>query len=500
LVQIVHPELVRAWEERGTKSKSKAKLTSGSTTRRKTTKDTEGGTAKKGGPSTKAKANLKEKAKLLPTTLSGDELEVAPVSRSVTSRGSPPCEPPPKAVTKPQAVGRSSNGLKPKEKEKATVHAVTLSGSDTGVESRPLPPGSSESLPKPKPKPRPKAVPTTRPDSGPRTTEPPSHSRAKPPIHAAGPILERSLSPAPTPPPIPSGSKARPVASGAPKKKAGIPGVVHVPSPPRRTVIRTRPASDSSELEDVTFRTLLARPEKRPSSESDSDSETSAGGRPKSPRLSRVQTSPRAPKTSHPATTSRPVIAKPISPTRRPAPRPHSSSGHSEVEILGSPALARPPKHKAPEADTIVGRAEDSAGKVARKSGKQTSPRTSSASEGEKQTKAAGVKKAVAKPRAPSSSRPRAKAGPSSARASVLARAAEAVIEIASSSDDSFTILPPLTPKVPKVTTRLGPATDRITRPGELTRLDSRSTRTHKTPGPSKTGAADTSVIDLLSE
>ncbi|KAG8744779.1 hypothetical protein FRC10_009427 [Ceratobasidium sp. 414] len=479
LVQSVHPELVRAWEERGTKSKSKAKLTSGSTARRKAAKNTEGGTAKKGGPSAKTKTNLKEKARPLPTTLSGDEVEAAPASRSVTSRGSPPCEPPPKAVTKPQPASRSSNGLKSKEKEGASTHAVTLSGSDTEVESRPLLPGSSEPLPKPKPKP--KLIPATRLDSGSITTELPSYTRAKPPTHVAGSALERSPSPAPTIPPIPSGSKARPAASsaasGAPRKKAGIPGVVHVPSPPRRAVTRAGPASDSSELEDVSFRMLLARPEKRPASESDSDSEISAGGKPKSPRLGRVETSPRVPKTSGPTATRRPVVAKSTSPTRRPAPRSHSSSRQPEVEILDPPALVRPSKHKAHEPDTVESRAEDSTSKIARKSRKQASPRASSASEGENQTKAVGVRKTVAKPRAPSMSRLRAKAGPSSARAST----AEAVIDIASSSDDSFTMLPPL---APKVTVHLGPAIDRITRPGELTRLDSRWTRTRKTPGP----------------
>ncbi|KAG9080858.1 hypothetical protein FRC06_006063 [Ceratobasidium sp. 370] len=493
LVQVVHPELIRAWQERGTKSKSKAKLTSGSTTRRKTAKDREGGTAKKGGPSTKTKTSLKEKAKLLPTTLSGDEIEAAPGSRSVTSRGSPPCQPPPKAVAKPQAVSRSSNGLKTKDKEMASAHAVTLSGSDTEVESRPPLPGSSEPLPKPRP--RPKPIPAARPDSGSRMTELSSSTRAKPPTHVAASVPTRPSSPTPTIPPVPSGSKARPAArsaaSSAPKKKAGIPGVVHVPSPPRRTVTRVGPASDSSELDDVSFRTLLARPEKRPASESDSDSdsEISEGGRPKSPRLSYVQTSPSASKTSRPTTTCRPVVAKPTSPIRRPAPRPHFSSEHSEIEILDPPAPARPSKHKAAEPDAIESRAEDSTSKVARKSRKQTSPRASSASENEKQTKAVGIKKSVAKPRA--------KAGSSSARTSVLARAAEAVIDIASSSDDSFTILPSL---APKVAVRLGPATDRITRPGELTRLDSRSNRTHKPPGPSKTGAANTSVIDLISD
>ncbi|KAG8682397.1 hypothetical protein FRC09_016802, partial [Ceratobasidium sp. 395] len=181
LVQMVHPELIRAWEERGTKSKSKAKAT-GSTARRKNTKDTEGGTTKKGGTSTKTKAKLKEKEKAkLPTTLSGDEIEEAPIPRAVTSRGSPPCEPPPKAVAKPQPASRSSDGLRTEGKE-------TLSGSATEVESRPL----SVELSKPVPKPKPKSA--TCPDTGSRAAKPSSSTRAKPldPIRVSDSARERS--------------------------------------------------------------------------------------------------------------------------------------------------------------------------------------------------------------------------------------------------------------------------------------------------------------------
>ncbi|KAG9121380.1 hypothetical protein FRC07_002688 [Ceratobasidium sp. 392] len=515
LVQMVHPELVRAWEERGTKSKSRTKATSGSTARRKNTKDTEGGTAKRGGTSAKTKAKLKEKEKpKLPTTLSGDEIEEAPVSRSVTSRGSPPCEPPPKVAPKPQPVGRSSDSLPSKEKGKAEAHIVTLSGSETEVESRPASTGSSKPIPKTKP--------ITRPDSGSgsRTIKPPSSkpsssnlpsskvlssARAKPPapICIPDPARERSSSPAPLVSSKSGGSKAAP---SEPKRTTRVPGVVHVPSPPPRALTRAGPASDSSELEDVTFRTLLARPQKHFAQDSDSESESSVGGKPKSPRLSCVQTSPRASLGKKPAAISRataapkPTAIRPTTPTRRPTTRSQSASGSSEVEILDI-SLVRPSKHKAPRPDATE-RVEDTTSKISRKSRAQTSPRASSASEDEKQRKDIGAKKIGAKARVASTSRTQAKAGPGAVRTNVLLkRATDAVIDIASSSDDGITLPPPL---APKVSVQLGPASDRITRPGAMTRLDSGSSRSHsgrvKTPAPTKADAANASVIDLISD
>ncbi|QRV85302.1 XPG i-region domain-containing protein [Ceratobasidium sp. AG-Ba] len=511
LVEMVHPELIRAWEDRGTKSKSRPKAAAGSTARRKTPKDSEAGTGKKGGTSAKSKARTKEKEKVrvVPTTLSGDEIEDPPVAHPVTSRGSPPCEPPPKAVLKPRPVNRPSDELI--RKDKVTPRVVTLSGDETEVAVRPVA-SSSKIYSKPK---------SVRADSGSRTKALPSaRTRLTSPTPDPRPVIERLSSPPAAPErslspefahrsissrPLKSGPSA--ISNATRKPSSRIPGVVDVPSPPRRNPACAGPASDSSELEDVSFRALLARPKKHSVPEPDSDSEPSEVGKPKSPRHNRSHTSPRVSSGSEADKT----ITKPIRPPsnrksagpklsppiRRPTTRSQSSSG-SEIEILDSPP-ARPPKHKNPE--LVESRVADAPSKTPRKSHKQTSPRVSSASEGETEPKTSASKKPTFKPSVPvaSGSRTKTCSGLRKSNA-LLKRVVDTVIDLGSSSDDSFTILP--TVAVPKASARLGPATERLTRPGELARLRSASAnRSSSKSSMSGTGsAADTSVIDLLSD
>lgn len=496
LVQAVHPELVRTWEERGTKSKSRAKPAgSASTTRRKApgnnTKDKEGdGTAKKGGPSTKVKPKAKEKEKEkerprnVPTTLSGDEIEEEELPPPVVSLDPPIPKP-------PSAPGPVSH---------ATSSATKTSGSGT----------STLKAPRPKP-------PTST------TLETILERSSSPSL-----IPDRSSSPPLAPPAAPSRpAKSRstptPVLPPAPKKvPVRIPGVEDVPTPlPRRTVTRAGPASDSSELDDMSFRALLTRPEKRAAPEPDSDSESDTGRKSKSARRSRAQTSPRASSSSEvevvPAkkvvVSRKPSVTKPTVPSRRPSTRSQSSSGLSEIEILDSPAAVRPPKHKAPEADADVGRSADGTSKVRRRSREHISPHASSASEsdrgkgGPSRAPSKGTRKRVVVPAAgPSRPKPKPKAipGPKAGASSaptktVLARAAaaEAVIEIMSSSDDGGMILPP---SLTRASVQLGPATDRITQRKEMTRLDDVVAHIPEDRESSPIEIADTSLIDLISD
>ncbi|KDN37084.1 hypothetical protein RSAG8_10359, partial [Rhizoctonia solani AG-8 WAC10335] len=84
LVGIVHPDLVRAWETRGTKTKPRTKA-SGSTSRQRSKEDV--GTRKKVTSAAKSNSKaLKEQPRNIPATLSGDEVEepnppVNPIAR-----------------------------------------------------------------------------------------------------------------------------------------------------------------------------------------------------------------------------------------------------------------------------------------------------------------------------------------------------------------------------------------------------------------------------------
>lgn len=489
LVQAVHPELVRAWEERGTKSKSRAKPAgSVSTSRRKvpgtSAKDKEGdGTAKKGGPSTKAKSKGKEKekerARHVPTTLSGDEIEEEPPAPIA------PLDPP---VPKPPSASR------PASRTTSGTTKTSAGGSTTLKPSRPKP-STSTSL-----------------ETIPERSSSPSL------------IPDRSSSPALVPPPAPRRPAKRsttptPVLPPAPKKApVRIPGVVDVPSPPRRTTTRADPANDSSELEDMSFRALLTRPKKHAVPEPDSDSELDAGGKGKSSRQSRAQTSPRASSSSEvdvlptkkPVPTRKPSATKATDPSRRPSTRSHSSSGHSEIEILDSTVVIRPLKHKSPEPSTGIGRSAEGASKVRRRSHDHVSPRSASESEGgkrssDRRSKNTGMRVVVpttgaSRPRPKPKSATGSKIGTSSALTkAILSRAiaADTTLEIMSSSDDGGMILPS---SLTKVSVRLGAATDRITQRKELTRLDEIVTHISSDRESSPIEVANTSVIDLLSD
>ncbi|KAF8598071.1 hypothetical protein BDV93DRAFT_512787 [Ceratobasidium sp. AG-I] len=491
LVQAVHPELVRAWEERGTKSKSRAKPAgSASTSRRKapgtSAKDKEGdGTAKKGGPSTKAKAKAKEKEKErprhVPTTLSGDEIEEE--------------VPPPRIAPLDPPAPKPSSASRPASHTTSGTTKPSVSGSSTLKTSRPKP-STSKSL---ETIPERSSSPSLIPD---RSSSPP----LVPPPAPRRPI-KRATTPTPVLPPAPRRVPVR------------IPGVVDVPSPPRRAIARD-PANESSELEDMSFRALLTRPKKHTAPEPDSDSEGDAGGKGKSSRRSRAQPSPRASSSSEvdvlptkkPVVVRKPSATKAAVPSRRPSTRSQSSSGLSEVEILDTTVVVRPLKHKAPEPSTDIGRDAEGTGKVRRRSYDHVSPR-SSASENERgeggsdRARSKSTGKRVAVPAA-GPSRPRAKpkaatgsrAGTSSVPTkTVLARAAAAdtTIELMSSSDDGCMILPS---SLTEVSVRLDAATDRVTQRKEMTRLDDVAAYIPQDRESSPIEVANTSVIDLISD
>ncbi|QRV99372.1 hypothetical protein RhiJN_27391 [Ceratobasidium sp. AG-Ba] len=386
---------------RGTKSKSRPKAAAGSTARRKTPKDSEAGTGKKGGTSAKSKARTRKKRKRSPGRSS------CHFSRIASLRA------PTKAVLKPRPVNRPSDELI--RKDKVTPRVVTLSGDETEVAS-------------------------VRADSGSRTKALPSaRTRLTSPTPDPRPVIERLSSPPAAPErslspefahrsissrPLKSGPSA--ISNATRKPSSRIPGVVDVPSPPRRNPACAGPASDSSELEDVSFRALLARPKKH------------SGQNPT--------------QTRNPARSEAQISETQSPPIRRPTTRSQSSSG-SEIEILDSPP-ARPPKHKNPE--LVESRVADAPSKTPRKSHKQTSPRVSSASEGETEPKTSASKKPTFKPSVPvaSGSRTKTCSGLRKSNA-LLKRVVDTVIDLGSSSDDSFTILP--TVAVPKASARLGP-------------------------------------------
>ncbi|CAE6442612.1 unnamed protein product [Rhizoctonia solani] len=458
LVRMVHPELVRAWETRGTKTKSRTKV-NGSTSRKRS-KDDEPLTKKTASTSkakSKVKEALNEKPGNIPTSLSGDELE-GPVTSA-----------PPKRRTETIRIRSVSPGM---------------SGPPVVPKSRALPSKT----------PRSTFILNTIPERS-----------SSPTI-----LPERSLSPMlALPPPLPRPTKiksapTRMTTIASKDSNSRIPGVEHVPTP-RREKSGLPCANDSSELEDIDFRELFKRPNKHSAPELDSESEQDQVDSRNSPRDSSgseiefIESTPKQAKTGK---------SDAASSARRPTTLSRSSSGGSEVEILDcSHPRLRPGKHKSPPDDTAeclvtVPR------QVRRTSREHASPRASSASEGENPKPHVPAHQPSIKPRArlvPGPSRSNEKPGDSAgskiARKPTRADISERIIEI--SSDDSGVFLSTIAMAVkPAVRIRSIGSSARIARPGEAMRL-AKSPLVLNSAGSRSSSPlldADKSVLDLTSD
>ncbi|CAE6416976.1 unnamed protein product [Rhizoctonia solani] len=471
LVRMVHPDLVHAWETKGTKTKSRAK-TGGSTSRQRSKEDV--GTGKRATSTSKSKPKgkeaLKEKPRNLPTTLSGDEID------------------------EPAASAISATRLPPKTPPKRRPETIRVRSASPGMGR---PPASGATRPRP----------------------PPSKASRSNTLNI---IPERSSSPTMLPARSPSPMVTRPPHLSRPTKTKSaptrlidtaskgsisrIPGVEYVPTPPRREIIGQVIASDSSELEDIHFKDLLNRPGKHRVPELDSDSEKDIGAPSKLSRENRAHTSPRN------SSGSEVEIIK-LNPSRgetrkssgassahRPRTRSQSSSGGSEVEILNCSYLPlRPTKHKSPSIDDGAEHAVAAPRQVRRTSREHTSPRVSSASEGENPKAPVLPRKSTAKrPIRPVSESARSNGKSKDARRPSTADVSEGIIEI--SSDDGGALLPKAT-LAAKTLARPTGSTGRVTQPAIVTHsskaaLSMASSRSSSPP----LNTLDTSVIDLISD
>ncbi|KAB5591761.1 hypothetical protein CTheo_4793 [Ceratobasidium theobromae] len=475
LVQMVHPELVRVWEEKGTKTRSKLKP-SGSTAGRKG-KGVAG--SSKNGESTsrprpKGKEVLKEKTRNIPTTLSGDEIEDRPAAPvPSTSRSLPePLRPRPN-------LDRIRSGS---PERKAPAPKVTKSKAP--LNNNPRPTRTLGTIPE-------------------RSSSP---SR----------LLERSSSPVSMLAPVPrqltkTKSAPAPLVSTVPKAPVSrIPGVEHVPSPPRPAAFGLGPASDSSELEDISFRGLLKPSKKHSAPEPDSDSDTGQDQDElsKCSRRSPSHTSPRnSPGSKVQAGKSQAKNQPPKSvtpPARRPITRSRTSSDGSEVEVLDSSSISRPVKHMAPSAE-FSEHPETGPRRVRRTSREHLSPRAVSASENEIPN-ASALLQTITTKRAtrPTTARQKSATASGSKRLSksILPRVDDSVIQIASGSEDGGKFSPKI-PSTSRVLLRSDGPIDRAINPPCMTRLSKVAKDVTSSPTVDSSFEvldADASVIDLISD
>ncbi|CAE6506169.1 unnamed protein product [Rhizoctonia solani] len=487
LLRMVHPDLVRTWETRGTKTKSRMKP-GASTSRQRSKEDV--GTGKKAASTSKAKLKekpkekatlkektaLKEKPRNIPTTLSGDEIE------------------------EPDLPVASSTRL-PMVSPKRRAETIRMRSASPGV-SLP-PPAAVKSRPPPSKAPRPTSTLNTIPER--------SSSPTILPERSSSPVINH-------PPPLPRPSKttSAPTHLTTAVSKVStlrIPGVEYVPTPRRREKIGFNVASDSSELEDLSFGALLGRPKKHSAPEPDSESEKDQSGPTKSSRRNRAHTSPRnssgseveivEPEPNQGKARKRSVINS----ARRPTTRSQSSSGGSEVEVLDCSYLpSRPAKNKSPSADDATDLMEVAPRQVRRTSREHTLPRASSASEGENPRSHVPLRKLpVKRPARPvsESARSNGKTKDSNkskeTRRPTLADVSEGIIEI--SSDDGGVLLAKATTLVSKTVVRSTGSADRVTRPAAMTRLGKTATlMTGSRSSSPPVNAPDTSIIDLISD
>ncbi|CAE6472380.1 unnamed protein product [Rhizoctonia solani] len=470
LVSMVHPGLVRDWEAKKTKTKSRAKA-GGSTSRQRSKEDV--GTGKKVKSTTKSsskdKAALKEKPSNIPTTLSGDEVE-QPDQPTI----------PLKRQTNAIRVRSASPGMPRPPPVASSSRAPSGKGSRLALALNTIPERSSS--------------PTILP--------------------------ERSSSPVVThPPPLPRPTKTKsaptPLITGASKdsRRAGIPGVEYVPTPPRREKAERSVGNDSSELEDVNFGELLGRPKKHSVPEPDSESESDLGGPSKSSRRYHAHTSPRNSSGSEIEIIKlNPKQDKTRKPTsvansaRRPTTRSQSSSSGSEVEILDCSFLpSRPAKHKSPPMDDAAERVASAPRQVRRTSREHASPRASSTSEGENPKPHVPSRKPTAKwparsvsESARSSGKLKESIGSKGTPRLTSADISEGVIEI--SSDDGGPLLPE-TILASKTVARSTSSTARVAQIHAMTRPDkptASAAESRSSSPPLET--SDSSIIDLISD
>ncbi|KAJ1300599.1 hypothetical protein OPQ81_002253 [Rhizoctonia solani] len=476
LVRMVHPDLVRAWETRGTKTKSRTKAT-GSTSRRRNKEDVS--TGKRTVSTSKAKpretAALKEKPRNIPTSLSGDEMG-EPDPSLVSATNLPPTIPP-ERLPETIRMRSGSPGMSRPPPHLATKTRAPLSKAPRSTSTLNTIPERSSS-------------PTILPERTPSviTRSPPLSRPSKTKSVATHLITATRL-----------------VTTTSKDSSSRIPGVEYVPTP-QRGKIGHNIASDSSELEDLSFTQLLSRPKKHGAPEPDSESEEEAGPS-KSSRQNRAHTSPRNSSGSEveivkldpkQGTTRNPSAALSA---RRPTTRSQSSSGESEVEILSCSSLpARPAKNKFPSADNAAECTVAAPRQARRTSRDHTSPRTSSASEGESPKLHVPLRKPVVKrPVRPVSESSRSDGKLKNSAGSKESRkprseVSEGIIEI--SSDDGGALLAKAALASKPVGRSTG-STDRVTKPVAVIRLDKTAISVVESRS---SNAADTSIIDLISD
>ncbi|CAE6456961.1 unnamed protein product [Rhizoctonia solani] len=458
LVRMVHPDLVQVWETRGTKTKARSKA-GGSTSRQKSKEDV--GTGKRvtsaARSKTKDKTALKEKPRNLPTTLSGDEVEEPDPQANPTAR-----------LPKLNRIRSASPGMS-RRPPVARSGAPPSKGPRSNFALNTIPERSSS--------------PTILPERSP----PPVVTRPPP----SRPTKTRST-PTPLVTATPKGSTSR---------RPAIPGVEHVPTPPRCGKF-DNVGNESSELEDVNFKELLSRPKKHSVPESDSESEKDPGGPIKYSRRNRAHTSP------HNSSGSEIEIVK-LSPKQgktrkssvansaRPTTRSQSNSSGSGFEILDSSyLLSHPAKNKTPPLDDAAEHMATAPRQIRRTSHEHTSPRASSASEGEDHKPHVLPRRPTAKRLARTVSdlaRSNGKlimkdSGSKGARSPTPADISEGIIDI--SSDDGGSLL---LRTVSASKSMAGSAAS--TRPDKtvVSRAGSRSSS-------STLDVSDTSIIDLISD
>ncbi|KEP47481.1 flap endonuclease GEN-like protein [Rhizoctonia solani 123E] len=478
LVNLVHPGLVRDWEAKQTKTKSRAKV-GGSTSRQRSKEDV--GTGKKvkstAKSSSKDKAALREKPSNIPTTLSGDEVEQPGPPANPVARLPPTI--PSKRRTDPIRMRSASPGMSRPPPVAARSRAPSGKGHRSAFTLNTIPERSSS--------------PTILPErSSPVVTHPP-----------------------PLPRPTKTKSAPTPLITGASRdsRRAGIPGVEYVPTPPRREKVERSVGNDSSELEDVNFRELLGRPKKHSAPEPDSESESDLDGPSKSSRRNHAHTSPRNSSGSEVEIIKlNPKEDKTRKPTsvansaRRPTTRSQSNSSGSEVEILDCSFLpSRPAKQKSPPMDYAAERVASAPRQVRRTSREHTSPRASSASEGENPKPHVPPRKPTAKrpsrsvsESARSSGKLKESAGSKGTHRPTSADISEGIIEI--SSDDGGPLLPETT-LASKAGVRSINSTIRVAQSHTMTRPD----KTAVSTGGSRSSSppletSDSSFINLLSD
>ncbi|KAH7333717.1 hypothetical protein B0J17DRAFT_578612, partial [Rhizoctonia solani] len=198
LVQMVHPDLVQAWETKGTKTKSRAKA-GGSTSRQRSKEDVGTGKRAPSIPKSKSKGKeaLKEKPSNLPTTLSGDEVD-GPVPSAISTARLPPT-------------------ISPKRRPET----IRVRGASPGMGRAP-PSVAARSRPPPSRAPRSTTL-NTIPER--------SSSPAILPARSPSPVVTRP-SPLPRPPKTKSASTR--LITTAKDSTSRIPGVEYVPTPSTR--------------------------------------------------------------------------------------------------------------------------------------------------------------------------------------------------------------------------------------------------------------------------